>query len=131
MVATADEVKAAARVVVVVVVVKVVKVMATVVVVAVGKSGVGGEAGTEFDKIAHGRGVNFDCPWGFAGVAEKIGAKGVHALGDLADSRALVAFSHPLETVANGAVGKGLEEGTAEGGSNQSREGFHHGGRFL
>ena len=85
---------------------------------AVGESGIGGEAGTEFDKIAHRGGVDFDCPWGFAGVVKKIGAEGVHALCDLADSRALVAFSHPLESVADGAIGKGLEEGTAEGGSN-------------
>ena len=85
---------------------------------SVGESGIGGEAGTEFDKIAHGGGVNFDCPWGFAGVVEKIGAEGVDALRDLADSRALVAFPHPLESVADGAIGKGLEEGVAEGGSN-------------
>ena len=75
--------------------------------------------------------MDFDCPRGFAGVVEKIGAKGVNALRNLTDSRALVAFSHPLESVADGAIGKGLEEGTAEWGSNQSRKGFHHGGRFL
>jgi hypothetical protein len=53
---------------------------------AVGESGIGGEAGTEFDKIAHGCGVDFDGPWGFAGVVKKIGAEGVNALRDLADS---------------------------------------------
>ena len=53
---------------------------------AVGESGIGGEAGTEFDKIAHRGGVDFDCPWGFAGVVKKIGAEGVNALRDLADS---------------------------------------------
>jgi hypothetical protein len=98
---------------------------------AIGESGIGGEAGTEFDKIAHGCGVDFDCPRGFAGVVKEIGAEGVNALSDLADSRALVAFSHPLESVADGAIGKGLEEGTTEGGGNQIREGFHHRGRFL
>ena len=98
---------------------------------AVGESGIGGEAGTEFDKIAHRGGVDFDCPWGFAGVVEKIGAKGVNALRNLTDSRALVAFSHPLESVADGAIGKGLKEGTTDRGSDQSRKGFHNGGRFL
>jgi hypothetical protein len=98
---------------------------------AIGKSGIGGEAGTEFDKIAYRGGVDFDCPGGFAGVVKEIGAEGVNALSDLADSRALVAFAHPLESVADGAIGKGLEEGTAEWGSDQNREGFHNRGRFL
>jgi hypothetical protein len=41
-----------------------------------------------------------------------------------------VAFSHPLESVANGAIGKGLEEGTTEGGGNVGRGGrVDRGGR--
>ena len=97
---------------------------------AVGKAGIGGEAGTEFDKIADGGGVNFDGPWSFARVVEEIGAESVDTLGDLAHGGALVAFSHPFESVADGAIGQSLQEGTAEGGGDKGGEGFQPSGGF-
>lgn len=95
------------------------------VLLAIGEAGIGGDAGAEFDKISREGGLDFDGPWGFAGIVEKIGAKGVGALGDLQDGTFLVAFGDEFEAIADRAVGEGLEERSAERGGDEGGEGFH------
>lgn len=95
------------------------------VLLAVGEAGIGGNAGTKFDKISSERGMDFDGPWGFPGVVQKFGAKGIGALGDLQNGTFLVAFGHKFEAIANRAIGEGLQKRAAERGGDEGGEGFH------
>lgn len=95
------------------------------VLLAVGETGIGGNAGTKFDKISSERGMDFDGPWGFPGVVQKFGAKGIGALGDLQNGTFLVAFGYKFEAIANRAIGEGLQKRAAERGGDEGGERLH------